>query len=72
MPTVTTKDGTEIFYKSRIGFGSEQPTLKFFHHGWPLTAVDGRGGMDSQNDWPFFLSKGLRCSALSKSPIAAR
>ncbi len=35
MPILTTKDGTEIFYKD-WGTG---PAL-FFHHGWPLSADD--------------------------------
>ena len=35
MPTVTTNDGTEIFYKD---WGTGQPL--FFHHGWPLSADD--------------------------------
>ena len=35
MPTITTKDGTEIFYKD---WGSGQPIL--FSHGWPLSADD--------------------------------
>jgi non-heme chloroperoxidase len=35
MPTVTTNDGTEIFYKD---WGKGQPL--FFHHGWPLSADD--------------------------------
>ena len=32
MPTITTKDGTEIFYKD---WGSGQPIV--FSHGWPLS-----------------------------------
>ena len=52
MPTVTTKDGTEIFYKD---WGTGEPL--FFHHGWPLTADD----WDSQ--MMFFLSKGYRVIA---------
>ncbi|RUW69815.1 MULTISPECIES: alpha/beta hydrolase [unclassified Mesorhizobium] len=50
--TITTKDGTEIFYKD---WGTGQPVV--FHHGWPL----------SSDDWDaqmlFFLSKGYRVIA---------
>jgi non-heme chloroperoxidase len=35
MPTITTSDGTEIFYKD---WGSGQPIV--FSHGWPLSADD--------------------------------
>ena len=52
MAFVTTKDGTEIFYKD---WGKGQPL--FFHHGWPLSADD----WDSQ--MMFFLAKGYRVIA---------
>ena len=35
MGTITTKDGTEIFYKD-WGDKDAQPIV--FHHGWPLSA----------------------------------
>ena len=52
MSTVTTKDGTEIFYKD---WGSGQPIM--FHHGWPLSADDWDAQM------LFFLGKGYRVIA---------
>lgn len=52
MQSITTKDGTEIFYKD---WGSGQPIV--FHHGWPL----------SSDDWDaqmlFFLEQGYRVIA---------
>ena len=48
MPTIKTKDGTEIFYKD---WGKGQPIV--FHHGWPLSADD----WDTQ--MLFFLQQGL-------------
>jgi non-heme chloroperoxidase len=35
MPKITTKEGTEIYYKD---WGTGTPI--FFHHGWPLSADD--------------------------------
>ena len=37
MPTITTKDGTSIFYKD-WGPKTAQPIM--FHHGWPLSSDD--------------------------------
>ena len=52
MPTITTKDGTQIYYKD---WGSGQPIV--FSHGWPLSA-------DAWEDQMFFLaSRGYRCIA---------
>ena len=54
MATITTKDGTEIFYKD---WGPKDATPLVFHHGWPL----------SSDDWDaqmlFFLAKGYRVVA---------
>ena len=52
MSTITTKDGTQIYYKD---WGEGQPL--FFHHGWPLSADDWDGQM------MFFLDKGFRVIA---------
>ena len=52
MSTITTKDGTEIYYKD---WGSGPPVV--FSHGWPLTA-------DAWEAQMFFLaSNGYRCIA---------
>ena len=52
MPTITTTDGVEIFYKD---WGSGQPIV--FSHGWPLSADD----WDTQ--MLFFLQRGYRVIA---------
>jgi len=54
MATLTTKDGTRLFYKD-WGPRDAQPVV--FHHGWPLSADD----WDSQ--MLFFLSEGYRVVA---------
>ncbi|HMI18203.1 MAG TPA: alpha/beta hydrolase [Sphingomonas sp.] len=54
MATITTQDGTEIFYKD---WGPKDAQALFFHHGWPLSADD----WDSQ--MMFFLAKGYRVIA---------
>ncbi|QYA03857.1 alpha/beta fold hydrolase [Rhizobium sp. B21/90] len=54
MPTITTQDGTEIFYKD---WGSRDAQVIMFHHGWPLTSDDWDGQM------MFFLDKGYRVIA---------
>jgi non-heme chloroperoxidase len=52
MPTIKTKDGTEIFFKD---WGSGQPIV--FSHGWPLSADDWDGQM------MFFVQHGYRVVA---------
>jgi non-heme chloroperoxidase len=52
MNAITTKDGTQIYYKD---WGSGQPVV--FSHGWPLSA-------DAFEDQMFFLAaRGYRCIA---------
>ena len=54
MSTITTQDGTSIFYKD-WGRRDAQPIV--FHHGWPLSADDW------DNQMLFFLGKGYRVIA---------
>ena len=54
MPTITTRDGTEIFYKD---WGPKDAQPINFHHGWPLSADDW------DNQMMFFLGKGYRVIA---------
>jgi non-heme chloroperoxidase len=52
MPTITTKDGTQVYYKD---WGKGQPLV--FSHGWPLSA-------DAWEDQMIFLAaRGYRCIA---------
>jgi non-heme chloroperoxidase len=54
MATITTQDGTSIFYKD---WGSKEAQPIVFHHGWPLSADDW------DNQMLFFLSEGYRVIA---------
>lgn len=54
MATITTSDGTTLFYKD-WGPKDAQPIM--FHHGWPLSADDW------DNQMLFFLSEGYRVIA---------
>ena len=61
MATITTKDGTEIYYKD---WGKGQPIV--FSHGWPLSADD----WDTQ--MMFFLNHGYRVIAHDRRGHGAR
>jgi non-heme chloroperoxidase len=61
MPTVTTSDGVEIFYKD---WGSGQPIV--FSHGWPLSADDWDAQM------LFFLGQGYRVARPARPRPRAR
>ena len=54
MPTMTTQDGTEIFYKD---WGPGDAPALVFHHGWPLSGDDWDAQM------LFFLGEGFRVIA---------
>ena len=54
MPTITTTDGTEIFYKD---WGPRDAAVVMFHHGWPLSSDDWDAQM------MFFLDHGYRVIA---------
>lgn len=54
MGTITTKDGTQIFFKD---WGSKDAPAIMFHHGWPLSADDW------DNQMMFFLLQGFRVIA---------
>ncbi|WP_420537483.1 alpha/beta fold hydrolase [Fulvimarina manganoxydans] len=54
MATITTRDGTEIFYKD---WGPKEGQPIVFHHGWPLS------GDDWDNQMLFFLAEGYRVIA---------
>ena len=51
---VTTRDGTEIFYKD---WGPKDARPVVFHHGWPLSADDW------DNQMMFFRLQGFRVIA---------
>ena len=60
MSTITTKDGTQIYYKD---WGEGQPL--FFHHGWPLSADDWDAQM------MFFLERGFASLRTTGEAMAA-
>jgi non-heme chloroperoxidase len=60
MPTITTKDGTQIYYKD---WGKGQPIV--FSHGWPLSADDW------DNQMLFFGQRGFRVIAHYADDLAA-
>ena len=54
MPTITTQDGTELFYKD---WGPRGARPIVFHHGWPLSSDDWH------NQMLFFMAQGYRVVA---------
>ena len=56
MSTVTTRDGTRIYYKD---WGPRDAQAIVFHHGWPLSADDW------DNQMLYFLSKGYQIGRAS-------
>lgn len=54
MDTITTSDGTSIFYKD---WGPKEARPIVFHHGWPLSADEW------DNQMMFFLERGFRVIA---------
>jgi len=54
MPTITTSDGTTLFYKD---WGPKDAQPLMFHHGWPLSADDW------DNQMLFFMAEGYRVIA---------
>lgn len=57
MSMITTKDGTQLFYKD---WGPKDAQPLVFHHGWPLTADDWDAQM------LFFLGEGYRVVAFDR------
>ena len=54
MPSITVKDGTEIYYKD---WGAKDGPVVVFSHGWPLSSDDW------ENQMMFLTDKGYRCIA---------
>ena len=61
MSTITTKDGTQIYYKD---WGTGQPIV--FSHGWPLSADSWEAQM------MFLASNGYRCIPMTVAAMAGQ
>jgi len=63
MSTITTNDGTEIYYKD-WGPKNAQPIV--FHHGWPLS------GDDWDTKCSTFSTRAIASSPMTGAAMAAR
>jgi non-heme chloroperoxidase len=64
MTTITTKDGTQIYYKD---WGTGQPIV--FSHGWPLTADDWDAQMLFFGQHGYRVARARRGTAMRWTPM---